>query len=111
MDFIAISFEYDTAPDAAVLGWANALLQRPSGSPRHRLCPPHRQYRQSRELRDPGPGRVYDALKGNPNLFMMLSGHVCSEGRRQDTFDGRTVYSMLSDYQCDPAGGNGWLRS
>jgi cysteine-rich repeat protein len=29
---------------------------------------------------------------------------------RQDTFEGRVVTSMLSDYQCDTAGGNGWLR-
>jgi hypothetical protein len=32
------------------------------------------------------------------------------EGRRSDTFEGRTVHSMLSDYQHRTNGGNGWLR-
>ncbi|MBK7950892.1 MAG: hypothetical protein IPK00_19570 [Deltaproteobacteria bacterium] len=109
MDFIAISFEYDTAPDAAVLGWANALLQ--SHPDRRAIVYAHHIVNTGNPASFGTQGQaVYDALKGNPNLFMMLSGHVCSEGRRQDTFDGRTVYSMLSDYQCDPAGGNGWLR-
>jgi hypothetical protein len=50
-------------------------------------------------------------LKGNPNLFLMLCGHVSPpEGQRQDTFNGRTVYSLLSDYQTRVNGGNGWLR-
>jgi hypothetical protein len=48
----------------------------------------------------------------------MLSGHVCrladmalaGEGRRQDSFAGHTVHSLLSDFQCHPNGGDGWLR-
>jgi len=40
----------------------------------------------------------------------MLCGHVPGEGRRQDTFNGNTVHTMLSDYQGRTAGGNGWLR-
>jgi hypothetical protein len=41
----------------------------------------------------------------------MLSGHVTpGEGQRQDIFNSRTVYSLLSDYQSRTNGGNGWLR-
>jgi hypothetical protein len=53
---------------------------------------------------------IYDALKNRPNLDVMLCGHVPGEGRRQDTFNGNTVHTMLSDYQGRTAGGNGWLR-
>src|SRR4029450_8703975 len=44
------------------------------------------------------------------NLFLMLCGHVPGEGRRQDTFNGNTIYTLLSDYRSRPNGGNGWLR-
>jgi hypothetical protein len=41
----------------------------------------------------------------------MLCGHVTTpEGRRQDVYQGHTVYSVLSDYQNRANGGNGWLR-
>ena len=54
---------------------------------------------------------IYDALKGNPNLFLMLTGHVgVGEARRQDTFNGNTVHSLMSNYQEEMNGGNGWLR-
>ncbi len=53
---------------------------------------------------------IYENLKDNPNLFLMLCGHNHGEGDRQDTFEGRTVHSCLSDYQSYANGGNGYLR-
>jgi len=53
---------------------------------------------------------IYDALKGHSNLFLMLGGHIWDEGRRQDTFGGNTVHSLLADYQGRAHGGNGLLR-
>ena len=53
---------------------------------------------------------IYDNLKDNPNLFLLLCGHICGEGQRSDVFDGTTVRSILTDYQCRTNGGNGWLR-
>ena len=41
----------------------------------------------------------------------MLCGHVHGEGRRSDEFQGRTVYTILQDYQDAPNGGNGFLRT
>ena len=49
-------------------------------------------------------------MKDNPNLFLLLGGHVAGEGRRADVFEGRTVYSVLQDYQGRTNGGDGWLR-
>ena len=53
---------------------------------------------------------IYNALKGNPNLFLLLGGHVPGEGRRQDTFNSIVVNSLLADYQGRANGGDGWLR-
>jgi hypothetical protein len=109
MDFIAVSFEYDTSPDAAVLTWADNLLTTYSNRRAivlsHFIC----------NTGNPGTfgvqgQAIYNALKGHANLFLMLCGHVPGEGRRQDTFNGNTIYTLLSDYQSRTNGGNGWLR-
>ncbi len=50
-------------------------------------------------------------LKDNPNLFLLLCGHVHGEGRRTDVFEGRQVHSVLQDYQDASNGGNGFLRT
>lgn len=56
--------------------------------------------------------RLYDRLKVHPNLFMMTGGHVGDngEGFRQDSYQGHSVKSFLSDYQSRPMGGNGLMR-
>lgn len=53
---------------------------------------------------------IYESLKDNPNLFMMLCGHVSGEGYRTDVFNGNTVKTFLNDYQSRPNGGNGLMR-
>ncbi|MEH6304173.1 metallophosphoesterase [Olivibacter sp. CPCC 100613] len=56
--------------------------------------------------------RLYDRIKTQPNVFLMLCGHVGDngEGYRQDTYAGNTIKTMLSDYQSRPMGGNGMMR-
>ena len=54
---------------------------------------------------------IYEGLNDNPNMFLMLCGHKSAEGIRQDTtINGNIVYTLLSDYQYYPNGGNGFLR-
>ncbi|MFH1532015.1 MAG: hypothetical protein ABIK09_14920 [Pseudomonadota bacterium] len=57
---------------------------------------------------------LYDALQDNPNVFLMLCGHLSQANHRADTstVDGKdhTVYSLVADYQGTSNGGNGWLR-
>ena len=53
---------------------------------------------------------IYNALKGNIELFLFLCGHNHDEARRSDTYNGHTIYSVLADFQDYPNGGNGWLR-
>ncbi|MCC6652381.1 MAG: fibronectin type III domain-containing protein [Candidatus Eisenbacteria bacterium] len=109
MDFISIGLEYDSTPDGPVLAWADSLLK---------AYPNRRAMVSTHWLINTGnPGTfstqgavMYDSLKDNPNLFLMLGGHVPGEGRRSDLYQGRTVHSLLSDYQSRSLGGGGLLR-
>ncbi len=109
MDFIHIHMEYDTSPEPEVLDWADALLQ--TYSSRRAIVSSHYII----GLGTPGSfgaqgQAIYDNLKDNPNLFLMLCGHIHGEGSRVDTYNGNTVHTLLSDYQDYPNGGNGFLR-
>ena len=108
MDFIVINLGGGTTtPTAEVFAWANNLLQT-TYSNRRAIVLNH-------QLLDgvnwAGPGQpIYEALRGNPNLFMMLCGHLNTEYMRTDTYNNNTIYTVLSDYQGVTNGGNGWLR-
>ena len=107
LDFIVIYLEYDQTPDAPILDWADKLLKIYSN--RRGMIVSHYLMNESAGFSVQGQA-IYDALKNNPNLFLMLCGHILAENRRQDVFNGHTVYTLLSDYQGLPNGGNGWLR-
>jgi hypothetical protein len=109
LDFIAIHMAYDTSPNQAILDWADALLKAYP----HRRAIVTSHYIISEG--NPGPFgtqglAIYNNLKDNPNLFLMLCGHIHSEGRRADVFEGRTIYTSLQDYQGLANGGQGLLR-
>ncbi|HEY5913609.1 MAG TPA: Ig-like domain-containing protein, partial [Verrucomicrobiae bacterium] len=108
LDFIVIYLEYGAYANPAVLSWANQLLQ---------ANPSRRGIIVSHYFIDPPSGAwssqgqpVYNALKGNPNLFLMLCGHMHGEARRTDIYNGNTVHTLLADYQDYANGGNGFLR-
>ncbi len=115
LDFIIIHLEYMTSGNQAVLDWADALLK---AHPHRRAIitshwilntPPTNPVPAQAPFGGPGQA-IYDNLKDNPNLFMTLCGHIHNEGRRADVFQGRTVHSVLQDYQDRANGGDGWLR-
>jgi concanavalin A-like lectin/glucanase superfamily protein/List-Bact-rpt repeat protein/fibronectin type III domain protein len=109
MDFIVISLEYDTTPDAAILSWADNLLT--TYASRRAIILSHNFAGTGNPATFSTQGQAtYNALRGHSNLFLMLCGHVPGEGRRQDTFSGNTVNTVMSDYQGRTNGGNGWLR-
>lgn len=107
LDFIVIHIEFHAL--FVVRDWARTLLQ---------TYPSHRAIVVTHYLLDgtttPAPFSpegelVYNILKPYSNLFLMLGGHLDTEVSRTDTYEGRTVYSLRSDYQTR-SGGNGWLR-
>jgi hypothetical protein len=110
LDFLAVHLEYDDSPDTNVLAWADGLLK--THASRRAIVISHWIINAGFNATFSAQGQaIYNALKGNPNLFLMLCGHVSpEEGQRTDVFDGRTVYTLMSDYQSRANGGNGWLR-
>jgi hypothetical protein len=110
MDFIVVSLEYDTTPDQPVLDWADALLK--ANPNRRAIVATHYGVGTGNPASFGTQGQaIYDNLKDNPNLFLIVCGHVCGEGQRADVFEGRTVRTILTDYQCRTNGGDGWLRT
>ena len=87
MDFIVIYMEFDPAANPAVLAWADNLLKTHVN--RRAIIVSH----YLTEGGNPAPfgaqgQAIYDTLKGNANLFLMLAGHRPEEGRRTDIFNG-----------------------
>lgn len=111
MDFIVINFAYNsnTGGTQAIMDWADALLKAHPN--RRAILTSHWLIGTGNPASWGGHGQVlYDNLKDNPNLFLMLCGHVHGEGRRADVFEGRTVNTVLQDYQSRINGGDSWLR-
>ncbi len=107
MDFIVVSLEIYAGSKPAVMNWANAVLGA-NGNRRaiimsHSLLYPGGNW-------NPSGKAIYDALKGNPNVFLMLCGHDPQIGMRTDTFNDNRITTVLSDYSNEPNGGNGWMR-
>ena len=53
---------------------------------------------------------LLDVLERYENPGLMACGHMHGASRRTDEHYGTRVHTMLSDYQEEPSGGNGWLR-
>jgi hypothetical protein len=109
LNFIIIDLAYRSTADAAILDWADSLLK--AYPERRAIINSHWVINTGDPATFGGQGQaIYDRLKNNPNLFLMLCGHVWGEGKRADVYQGRTVYSILSDYQGAANGGNGFMR-
>ena len=107
LEFIGIHLEYDRRYDDALIAWADDLLkQHPT---RRGIVVRHALINENGDFVSEGD-RVFDELKDNPNLFLLLCGHIDGEYIREEQFNGYTIYTVLSDYQSEPNGGDGWLR-
>jgi len=109
MDFIVVYIDYnpDIPDHDPIDAWADGVLK---AHPRRRAIVVSHDLLAVTGSFDPRGQAIYDKLKSNPNLFLMLCGHNHGESRRHDTHDGRTVITCLSDYQAWPDGGGGYLR-
>lgn len=111
--FIVLHIEYmpsDTPLRRAVLAWADDVLE--AHPDRRAIVTTHWMLAETgadADFSNQGAA-IYQALRHHPRLFLLLGGHVAGEGRRSDSFEGRTVHSLLSDYQGRAMGGSGWLR-
>jgi hypothetical protein len=109
LDFVVLYFEYNTSPPAALLAWANQVLV--TNAWRRAIVVTHYMGSATTPSTLSAQGSaIYNALKTNTNLFLMLGGHVSGEGSRTDTYNGNTVHTLISDYQSYVNGGNGFMR-
>jgi concanavalin A-like lectin/glucanase superfamily protein/type IX secretion system substrate protein/calcineurin-like phosphoesterase family protein len=117
IDFISFTIEYNDNSDATeqatlqgVLNWVDSLLKVHSN--RKAILSSHWIMGTGLNTAFQGPGqKIYDDLKDNPNLILMLCGHVAGQGRRSDLFGSTTIHTLMSDYQSGfTNGGNGYLR-
>jgi hypothetical protein len=110
--FVVVHIEYmpvDAPLRRAVTAWADEVLTRHSD---------RRAIVVSHDVLERGAGAaftdqgaaLYDALAHHDNLSLILGGHRPGEGQRSDTAQGRTVHTLLADYQSRDDGGEGWLR-
>lgn len=106
-DFIVINLQY--SPTTAILNWADALLK--ANPARRGIVVQHNILNVDNSWNSP---TSYNALKDNPNLFLMLCGHMhtSTDGaayRAELGDDGHTIHIVQADYQ-DMSYGNGYLR-
>ena len=107
LKFINISIEFDTSDRPATFAWVDNLLQ--TYADRLAIISAHEILHHSGEWRPQG-AKIWQAVRDNPNVFLMLSGHIGGEARRQDVgYHGNVINNLLSDYQ-NRGTGDGWLR-
>lgn len=109
MDFIVLYIEYDTGMTSTsdpVLVWADGILQ---ANPTRRAIVVTHDLLSGNNFTSQGSA-IYNALKANSNLFLMLGGHLDTTGQRSDVYNGHTVYSLRSDYQFVDSQQSGYLR-
>jgi len=108
MDFIVLHLQFN--PPDEVLTWADEVLR--SHSDRRAILNSHWILNDTGERCEYGD-RIYNALKGNENLFLMLCGHVGwaeeNEAHRVDIVNDNPIYQLLADYQNRSRYGFGWL--
>lgn len=105
MDFIIIHLRCD--PPESALDWADVVLD--SYPDRRAIITTHTIMNVDGTRNSTGE-QIFNALKDNGNLFLMLCGHHHGEARRADVVNGNTIYQILANYQGRSNGGDGWLR-
>ncbi|MDQ3299946.1 MAG: metallophosphoesterase [Myxococcota bacterium] len=107
LDFVVVNLQYRLDPDPAVVAWARSIFaMHPDAfgilNTHYLLTGAGAFSAQSRE--------IYAALRDVPNVRLMTGGHISTENRRVDTYQGHTIHSMLADYQGRTDGGQGYMR-
>ena len=110
MDFIVLFIEYDdtmTSTSNPILVWANDIL---AANPTRRAIVVTHNLLDNDGTFSPQGDAIYQALRGNANLFLMMGGHLDGSLQRFDDYLGHRVYSLRSDYQFVNSQQSGYLR-
>ena len=109
MDFIVLFVEYDsgmTSTTHPVLVWADGIL---AANPSRRAIVVTHDLLTGNSFTPQGQA-IYEALKDQLGLFLMLGGHQDETGRNSFVHEGRTVYALRADYQFVDEWTSGYLR-
>ena len=92
-----------------VFDWANAAIAK---YPERRvIVVTHSMINGKGEFSRGGKLLWEQVIKQHRNVFLVISGHDCTESTMTKTGEsGNVVNILMSDYQCDEKGGNGYLR-
>ena len=114
MNFIVINLGWE--PSIEEVKWADKVLKTHKN---HRAILVSHYILTNQDTDDfSNQGKqIYNSLKDNPNLFLMLSGHEQGQNHRTDIHNFKTgetkntsiIHSLLSDFTLR-GGGNGWLQ-
>jgi len=89
--------------------WANAAIAK--YSERRVIIVTHSLISNKGEFSREGKLLWDRVIKQHENVSLVLCGHNCTESTVTRTGEsGNSVYILMSDYQCDENGGNGYLR-
>lgn len=114
-DYVTLHLQY--CPTREAIAWGNQVLaeypDRKAIVSTHgylRANALHLKNCQNKSDGDINGAQMWNQLvKKNPNVFMVLAGHIPGIARL-DGLEDRVVYQLLSDYQNFPMGGSGYLR-
>jgi uncharacterized membrane protein len=109
-DYIIVNLGF--CPGDMAVQWANETLRANAG--RKAIVVTHGYINENAQRTVIGcsdTNYLWDGLIApNPNVFLVLSGHVHAETRRSDAANGRIVHQLMADFQEGENGGNGYLR-
>lgn len=103
---LEVDAKADTPDDS--IAWANQVLAANPGVPT--ILSTHNYL--GRAGRTPNGEKIWQRLvRPNPQVFMTLNGHIHGEASQVSANDaGGKVIEVLTDYQDDENGGNGFMR-
>ena len=105
--FLYIDFDYQFIDYTQIDPWSDSVLKAYAG--RRAVVVSH-DILAATGAQDPRGYAIYNNLKSNDNLFLMLCGHNHGQYYRSDTNGTHVVAECLSDYQDFALGGGGYLR-
>jgi hypothetical protein len=107
LDWVMVSLQFHPDEVSGVLDWADGIFA--SYPNRKGILITHSMLYPGLDW-SPGGENIYNALKDRPNLILAACGHLNGSNWRTDVYNGNTLTTMVSDYQGDANGGNGYLR-
>jgi hypothetical protein len=104
MHFVSIQLAcVGSDPTTAVLNWADALLKADASRRGIVVC---HEAMTGNSLTTSGAA-IYNALRDNPNFFLILAGHDGIGRTSGSGTDGHAIYSLMADYEGST---EGWIR-